>query len=483
MFDRDHEWSALTRFINDDRPGATLGVVSGRRRQGKTYLLDAACQQAGGFYFGATLATETESLRLISAEMTEHVHPPSPFHFTDWHEVFDALLALGSQRPMPVVIDEFPYLVKASPALPSIIQQALRTRRAEREQSRTRLLLCGSAMSFMGGLLAGNAPLRGRAGLELVVPTLDYRLAARFWDIADPALAVRVNAVVGGTPAYRREFIRNDTPAGPDDFDSWVIRTVLNPESPLFREARYLLVEEPNIRDDALYHSVLAAVAAGNNSRGGIAGYLERKAQDIAHPLHVLEAAGLLTHEPDILRHNRSSYRIAEPLVTFYHTIMRPVWGQLERPGSARRVWRASHRRFVSNILGPHFERICRAWALHFADPEQLGGLPAVVGSAAVNDPAARAHHEIDVVVVGIADNGKPPLLSIGEVKWNDTIGMGHLDRMCGIKELLDHNDRYDTSRTKIALYSAAGFTDELRRRADQLDDVLLIGIGDLYRE
>jgi len=79
--------------------------------------------------------------------------------------------------------------------------------------------------------------------------------------------AVRVNAIVGGTPAYRREFIRNDTPRGPEDFDAWVTRTVLNPETPLFHEGRYLLAEEPDMRDTALYHSVLAAVADGKTTR------------------------------------------------------------------------------------------------------------------------------------------------------------------------------------------------------------------------
>ena len=28
MFDRDEEWAALCRFAADERPGATLGVVS-----------------------------------------------------------------------------------------------------------------------------------------------------------------------------------------------------------------------------------------------------------------------------------------------------------------------------------------------------------------------------------------------------------------------------------------------------------------------
>jgi hypothetical protein len=95
----------------------------------------------------------------------------------------------------------------------------------------------------MGKLLSGNAPLRGRSGLELLVRPLDHRLAAEFWNLADPRLALMVNSIVGGTPAYRREFARGDSPADMEDFDSWVVRTVLNPETPLFREARYLLAE------------------------------------------------------------------------------------------------------------------------------------------------------------------------------------------------------------------------------------------------
>src|SRR2546430_10365681 len=103
------------------------------------------------------------------------------------------------------------------------------------------------ALPILGRLLSGPAPLRGRAGLELVVHPFGYRDAARFWEITDPKLAVLVHSVVGGTPAYRRELLREDTPANLADFDAWVIRTVLNPQTPLFREARYLLAEETEI--------------------------------------------------------------------------------------------------------------------------------------------------------------------------------------------------------------------------------------------
>src|SRR3984957_10211339 len=268
MFDRDVEWAELAAFVSDERAGATLGVVSGRRRQGKTFLLRALCETTGGFYFAADEATDGESLHQMGAALGAHLGLPSPLHFESWHEVFDALLALGKDHPVAVVIDEFPYLVRANPALPSILQNAIAPRRAEREGSRSRLLLCGSAMSFMGTLLAGNAPLRGRAGLELVVPTLDYQLAAQFWNVTDAVLAIKVHAIVGGTPAYRREFARDDSPADAGDFDGWVKRTVLNPANPLFREARYLLAAEAELHDMGLYHSVLAAIAGGSTTRG-----------------------------------------------------------------------------------------------------------------------------------------------------------------------------------------------------------------------
>lgn len=483
MFDRDHEWSALSRFLTDEQPGATLGVVSGRRRQGKTFLLDAACQAAGGFYFGATEAAGTESLRRISAALTEHVRPASPYHLADWSEAVDALLALGAECPVPVVLDEFPYLAKANPELPSILQEAFRPRREQRIASRARLLLCGSAMSFMGRLLSGNAPLRGRAGLELLVRPLDHQLAAEFWDVVDPRLALQVNAIVGGTPAYRREFARNDSPSGPDDFDDWVVRTVLNPETPLFREARYLLAEEPDLRDTALYQSVLAAVAEGNATRGGMAGYLGRKATDIAHPINVLEDAGLLHRDADTFRDNRATYRIAEPLIGFYHAIMRPVWGQLERPGSAARVWQASRRRFVSNVLGPHFEQVCRDWALRHADPDLLGGLPARVGHGVVHDTKARRSYEVDLAVVGIPEGStRPPLLAVGEAEWNDLMGAAHLERLRHIREVIAQAGRYDTSRTRLLCFSGAGFNDRAHDIAGSASDVRLIDLATLYR-
>ena len=475
LFDRDAEWAGLVTFAADPRPGATLGVVSGRRRQGKSYLLQALATALGGIYFPSLELTEAVSLRLFADELIRFSGSPVPA-FRDWLDAIPYLFRLAVDRVVPVVIDEFPFLVKASPGLPSIIQRELGPG-GSGSASRVRLLLCGSAVSVMGGLLSGSAPLRGRAGLELVVHPFGYRDAARFWGITDPRLAVLVHSVVGGTPAYRRELLREDTPGDLADFDAWVTRTVLNPQTPLFREARYLLAEETEIRDPSLYHSVLAAVAGGNNTAGGIASYIGRKSNEVAHPLRVLEDSRLLIKEPDLFRSGRAKYRIAEPLITFYQAVMSRQWARLEL-GDAPAVWPGARARFLSQVTGPHFEAVCRDYAIA-ADPGVFGGPPGEVGSGVVPDPANRTQIQVDVAVLAPAEHGRPrKVLSVGEAKWDQVMGTRHVDRLRRARDLLAVKG-FDTRDTVLTCYSGAGFDRELRDGRRQ--DIRLVGLDRLY--
>ena len=342
-----------------------------------------------------------------------------------------------------------------------------------------RLLLCGSAMSVMGGLLASSAPLRGRAQLELVVRPFGYRAAADFWSVAaDPALAARLHAVLGGTPAYRRQFLADDVPADLHDFDDWICRTVLSPFSPLFREARYLLAEEADIRDTALYHSVLAAVAQGNTTRGGIAGYIGRKSVDISHPLNVLEDSHLLVREADVFRAGKSQYRITEPLINFYEAVMRPAWARLEA-GQASEVWRQAGERLAAQVVGPHFEAMCREYVLG-PGRSMLSTPLGEVGGGVVTDPKERRQIQIDVAVVEQGSGGsRPSVALLGEVKWGTVMGLPHLERLARAKELLAGRGM-DMSHCGLACFSGVGFSEALRAEAAR-GGVLLVGLDELY--
>jgi hypothetical protein len=272
-----------------------------------------------------------------------------------------------------------------------------------------------------------------------------------------------VFAIVGGTPAYRREFVQDDAPAGLDDFDAWVARAVLNPARPLLREARYLLAEDPDLREPALYHSVLAAVADGNATRGSIAGYIGRKATDLQHPLTVLEDAGLLVRQPDLLRSGRSAYGITEPLVAFYEAVMRPTWTALEQRRGAE-VWRRSRQRFKSAVLGPRFEDLVRAWVRQFAGQDTFAGVVAEVGHGTLTDPAHRDSLELDVLALGepAARGGTRAVHAIGEATWGTRRGLGHLRRLERARELMRNRPGVEVEATRLVLAGAAGFSDDL---------------------
>ncbi|MBT2487474.1 ATP-binding protein [Streptomyces sp. ISL-96] len=479
MFDRDWEWSELTAFATGEGLGPRLGVVSGRRRQGKSFLLQALAEATGGFYYAAVEASAAESLHLLGEAVSRYTGAAVPPRPANWQEALDLLFDLAADRPVPVVIDEFPYLVRNAPALPSHLQAAIGVRSGRHLQRHPRVLLCGSAMSFMGGLLSGTSPLYGRAGLDLVVHSLGYRQAAEFWGIRDRRLAVLTNAIVGGTPAYRREFVDDDVPSGPDDFDDWVCRTVLNPARPIHAEAPFLLAAEPDLRDRSLYHSVLAAVAAGNTTSGGIASTVGRKATDISLPLTVLKRCGLLTAEPDAFRKNRTMYRVAEPLIAFHHAVVRPESALLARRRGTAGVWERSQATFLSQVVGPHFERLCREWVEWHADPETFGGMPIDVAAGTVPDPAARTSHEVDVVVHGAVGQDRGILLSVGEAKWHKVMDVRHLERLRHILRLLSARG-VDTTHARPACYSGVGFAPELRA-AGERGEVVLVDLERLY--
>ena len=125
VFGREREWAALADFAADPRQEVTLGIVSGRRRQGKTYLLRSLAAATGGFFFEAAEATEAESLRMFGAALARQAGSPADFSFSGWEDALRYFVTLAGRDPVPLIIDEFPYLVKASPALPSLLRREI----------------------------------------------------------------------------------------------------------------------------------------------------------------------------------------------------------------------------------------------------------------------------------------------------------------------------------------------------------------------
>jgi AAA+ ATPase superfamily predicted ATPase len=478
LFDRDIEWTELSEFAGSDEIGATLGLVYGRRRQGKTLLLELLALETGGFMFGATQQTEAQNLADLGAAYAAYRGLGQPVAFAGFREAFGELLRLGEERSTTVIIDEFPYLVAATPALPSYLQQALSPLGHARQGTKTRLILCGSALTTMSQLLGGGAPLRGRARMELVVRPFRFREAAEFWDVGrDLELAFRLNALVGGTPAYK-DMCGGSGPRDLGDFDRWVERRLLSPASAMFREGALLLREEPSIADPTSYASVLAAISAGASRRSEIAAALARPSSALAHLVTGLADIGLIEHLDDALRGKRTVFRIAEPIVRLHQLITARYEPELVA-GRADRVWRRSATTVAEKIYGPHFEDLARQWCLLYADEGTLGGVPSAVRPTEI---ACREHehgHQLDIVVTD--DPSLAGRISaIGEAKATSApVGLDQLRRLEHLRGLLP-GQRVDQP-PKLLLFSRTGFTAAVTDEAVARPDVELVGIDRLY--
>ncbi|MEU6539421.1 ATP-binding protein [Streptomyces sp. NPDC047000] len=484
---REREWRLLADFVRDPAPALRLGVVSGRRRHGKSYLLRALTEAVGGLY--VTVVREEgrlAALQRFSDAIAAHAGlRPGVLRLTNWYQVLNNALDVVARRAVTplLVIDELPHLLQHSPEVPGVLQQIYDERQRGSTGNGGRVILCGSAMGVMHQLLSGAAPLRGRAVVDLRLAPFDYRASRTFWEIEDPCTALRVHAVLGGAPGYRS--IASRPAPGGDGFSRWITGTVLDPGRTVHSriETGSLLREDPRIVQHTLYYDILTAIAQGASTPTKIGSALARQRNAVSHPLDVLESTGYVRREQDVLRARHPVITLTDPVIRFNQLITLPQADTIEQ-GFAEQAWRASAPTFSSKILGPHFEELARIWALRYAHAVLPDGLPGPVGTTEVPDPAARTKHEVDVLALALGERPQAPrarIALLGEAKATlARRGTGDLERLEHIRELLGAQG-YGTSGTVLVLFSLHGFYPDVVRLAARRRDLLLVDLPALY--
>ncbi len=478
LFGRETEWAQLATFVENAADEPRLALLYGRRRQGKSLLLTSLCAQTSGFYWEALDGEATQNLASISGAWTTWTGSATPFHFADWEEALDAVLAASdvAGRHVPVVLDEIPRVIARVDRFPSLLQRALGPGRTKPVVRGTPLILCGSAFGEMRKLIDGKAPLRGRAILELVLQPFDFRSAAEFWGLGEnQQVAFAHNAFVGGTPAYRTLADRDAPTDG--DLDGWVVRRLLEPSSSLFRDGRIVVAEDDQLGDQQRYWGLLAAIAEGHRRWGDLERVLGQRRGSLGHALGVVLDAGWVTKLDDPLRSNRSTYALTEPMIRFYRLVTEPNMQRLA-VGRGRDVWRDVRPVVASQILGAHMEQLAIEWVLRFASAQTLGGALSSVGPTqldAASNPGG-ADMQIDLAGVEAGPRGDQHPIFVGEVKATSArVGVNQLAR-------LDHTvERLRSPGCHRLLFSRSGFTTDLERQATRRPEVQLIDLNRLY--
>jgi len=465
---RHIELQALDRFLS--APQAGLAILYGRRRVGKTTLLEQWLSHGPreALYWtattkGAAILLRDFSQALLRSDRRFTAPIPESFTFPSWEEAFERLghIAEASPDPFVVVLDEFTYLIAAYPPVASVLQVAWDRRLSKIPQ--LRLILTGSSIGLMERhVLAANAPLYGRASAVLQLHPLPYGTFVEVFPDWSPDERVAAYAVTGGVPAYLAPLARGKSfVEGLRDF-------ALVPGSLYLNDPILLLHEQ--LQDTTIYVSILQAIARGAHSWPDIAREALMAQNHVGYYVKNMEVLRLVAGRVPVLAGNAERrrglrYHIQDPFLRFYFRFVEPHLSDLERGRTSRAVQtiREDLRAFIGKYV---FEDLCREWVSESAEADLIGFLPETTGSfwSQTDQPV-----ELDIV----AASRRAKRLLIGEAKWGDKPVAEKI-----LTDLIARSQRMPQVaqgwRTDYVLFARKGFTPALTRYAASIGAQLI---------
>ncbi len=396
FLDRDDEQRRLRRFLAPG--GGGLAVVYGRRRCGKSTLLQHVTG-AGDLYF---LADQRESLLQIEAlacEAQRLIPGFASVRYPSWTALLETLHERVPGR-LNLVLDEFPYLVKASPELPSLLQRYLDLP-GEKKLS---LVLCGSSQRMMQGLVMDRtAPLYGRARELLRIDPLGPGWICEGLSLCGEA-AIEAYAVWGGVPRYW------ELAAPYKSLKAAIRDLVLDRKGVLHEEPDRLLEDE--MREGSQATSLLSLIGMGCNRLSEIAGRLGKPSGSLTRPLSNLIELGYVRREvpfgEDPKSSKRTLYRLNDPFLRFHVRFVQPQRSLLEM--GIMDIPETILRREFGAYVGGHWEDLARQ-SVPFLP---IGGLRWGLASRWWGAGTDGLPMEFDVVAESLDRQN----VLVGEVKW-----------------------------------------------------------------
>jgi uncharacterized protein len=448
---RTTELAALGAWY--EQPGSGLGIVSGRKRVGKTWLLAKFSDGKHVVQHTARGGSLVEELRLLSLAAAPVLNLArrslSERPFADWDDVFETFAEAATTRSVLLVLDEFPELMKSSPNLEEQLR-AIWDRVMRAGPTNLKFVVCGSAVRVMEALQEENAALFGRADLRLLVQPFRPHEAALMLPNASPSDRAAAWGVCGGIPRYLALW---DDSA---DLVANLARLVTNEQGLLLSEGELVLADEDVVghRGQRLPEQVLRAIATGSTTFQAIQDHTGKLPTRVLNDLvqgRLLERVSPVGRAKDSTK--LTYYRIADNFLAFWLSGVEPYRGPIER-GLGPSVAKVINAAF-DDFMGPRYEdafrahlrRLATAGTLGVDDVVDVGEWWRSQGKGAV-DPC-----QMDAVV--LAGRRQLPVI-VGEATWAKNVNgaslLGGMQRKLHDSQLADPDtiQYYVCARDKV---------------------------------
>ncbi|MCL4324287.1 MAG: ATP-binding protein [Candidatus Thermoplasmatota archaeon] len=397
-----HDLDAVLR-----RPVTQMVRVYGRRRLGKTVLLQELLRQHEGLYFEVEEGEKALHLETLSEQLALQLgrtaHP-----YRSWDDFLDEL---EESRRRVVVFDEFQFLLTPRSGLAGRLKD--RWDRVWRKSGPS-VIVCGSSVGMMQHLTHGRSgPLFGRLTADAHIRPMRYAAVREFYPRLPEEEKVARYGVFGGTPFYHSLGLAGT-------LEEAIRRTMLEEYPPMLDEPGQVIRTE--LRSPARATSILAALGAGRRNLHDLETKVGVQPGGLNWYLPILEEdLDLVRPElPVDERRKLTRYVISDPFFEFYYRFVAPNRAAIEA-GQGSVVWK-SIQEGLEGYLGRVFERVVRE-ILESARGRALKGEK--FDYEKLGPWWDRAGNEVDLVALG------PKELWAVEVKWSskpiDARGVGEL--------------------------------------------------------
>lgn len=456
---RERELKALNNLYQSDK--FEFVVLYGRRRVGKTALINAFIDNKKNIYFMGVESNAKQNLENFSNSIFEYqTGIQADTSFASFQAALEFVFRLAEKERIILALDEYPYVARASKSLASTLQMLIDK---YKDTSKLMLILCGSSMSYMEDhVLAYKAPLYGRRTAQMKLLPFTFEETCRYLSNMSGEDLALMYGVVGGTPQYLLQV--NDKQSVAENIKN----IYLNPTSFLFEEPGNLLKQE--VREPATYTAIIAAIAAGASRMSEISGKVGEDSSVCSLYIKNLISLGIVRKETPYgeKASRKTVYSIEDNMFRFWYRFV------LENNSIiARGADELAYKRIephLSDYMGKVFEDICSQylWKLLLSGqcPVEFTSLGRWWG----NNPMTRSQTEIDIM----GEQDKNTAL-FGECKWtNEKVDLGVLET------LVQRSKLFPYQRVHLYLFSKTGFTKGCMDKAEELGNVTLVTYEDI---
>ena len=460
----------MTRFVNRERElaalnqqyaakGASLMIIYGRRRVGKTTLIKEFIKDKHALYFLAEEEDEKTCMKRFAKSVSEYTNQDfiNKMMFDDWHEIFKFIKDYKTEEKKIIIIDELPYIANANSAFPSNLQWIWDE---WLQHENIMLILCGSLIHMMEKhTLNYNSPLYGRRTGQIKMKQIDFLHYDKFYENISYRDLIERYAVTGGIPKYIELFDANN------NLFEEIDRLILSDSGLLYEEPEFLLRRE--VEEIGSYFSIIKSIAAGNHRPLKICADIGIKQTSIPKYLKTLMDLDILEREVPVTETNPekskvSLYQIKDNFLRFWFRFVYPERSRLEL-GQSEYVLNKIKANFVDNHVAHIYEYVCRSelWRLAPADELQFNTIGRWWNSK----------EEIDIVAFDSTGED----IIFAECKYrNQPMDVDVFYDLLRKKEFVPW--RKESRREKFVLFSISGFTTHLQELSKTREDLLLVG-------